>query len=85
MVKKLHIYLVVATHSPYFLQALDIFQEQYELGNKAHFYLAESHEKGARISNIDGNIEKSYNLMAEPILTLRKYRDEMQEQDDDNS
>ena len=85
MVKKLHIYLVIATHSPYFLQALDVFQEKHKLGDKTHFYLAESHEKGARISNIDGNIEKSYNLMAEPILTLRKYRDEMQEQDDDNS
>ena len=85
MVKKLNIYLVIATHSPYFLQALDIFQERHKLGDKAHFYLAESHEKGAIISNIDGNLEKSYNLMAEPILTLRKYRDEMQEQDDDNS
>lgn len=85
MVKKLHIYLVVATHSPYFLQALDIFQEQYELGDKAHFYLAESQAKGAVISNIDGNLEKSYNLMAEPILTLRKYRDEIQEQADEHS
>ncbi len=85
MVKKLNIYLVIATHSPYFLQALDIFQERHKLGDKAHFYLAESHEKGAIISNIDGNLDKSYNLMAEPILTLRKYRDEMQEQDDDNS
>ena len=85
MVKKLHIYLVIATHSPYFLQALDIFQEQHQLGDKAHFYLAESHEKGAIISNIDGNLDKSYNLMAEPILTLRKYRDEMQEKADEHS
>ena len=85
MVKELHIYLVIATHSPYFLQALNIFQEKHKLGDKTHFYLAESHEKGAIISNIDGNLEKSYNLMAEPILTLRKYRDEMQEQDDDHS
>ena len=85
MVKKLHVYLVIATHSPYFLQALDVFQEKHKLGDKTHFYLAESHEKGAIISNIDGNLEKSYNLMAEPILTLRKYRDEMQEQDDDHS
>lgn len=85
MVKKLHIYLVIATHSPYFLQALNIFQEKHGLGDKVHFYLAESHEKGAVISNIDGNLEKSYNLMAEPILTLRKYRDEMQEQADDRS
>ena len=85
MVKKLHIYLVIATHSPYFLQALDIFQEKHELGDKVHFYLAESQAKGAVISNIDGNLEKSYNLMAEPILTLRKYRDEMQEQTDERS
>ena len=85
MVKKLYIYLVIATHSPYFLQALDIFQEKHELGDKVHFYLAESQAKGAVISNIDGNLEKSYNLMAEPILTLRKYRDEMQEQTDERS
>lgn len=85
MVKKLNVYLVIATHSPYFLQALNIFQEKHELGDKVHFYLAESHAKGAVISNIDGNLEKSYNLMAEPILTLRKYRDEMQEQTDESN
>ena len=85
MVKKLLIYLVIATHSPYFLQALNIFQEKHGLGDKVHFYLAESQATGAVISNIDGNLEKSYNLMAEPILTLRKYRDEMQEQADESN
>lgn len=84
MVKKLNIYLVIATHSPYFLQAINIFQERHELGDKVHFYLAESYGTSAVISNIDGNLEKSYNLMAEPILTLKKYRDEMQEQDNDH-
>lgn len=84
MSEVLHIHMILTTHSPYFLQALEVFSRKYRIRDNTHFYLAQREADGAVIDNIDNNIDAAYNLLAQPIMTLRELFEEQQENEDDD-
>ena len=78
-VRELDMKVVLATHSPYFLQAVEFYSKKYHLQKQTHFYLAERQEAGAVFKNIDTSLDETYKLMAQPILDLREMQDELEE------
>lgn len=76
----LDIKMILTTHSPYFLQALELFSRKYKMQENTHFYLATRTTEGAFFKNIDDNIDETYKLLAEPIIRLKTLLDE---QDDE--
>lgn len=79
MAKQLDLRMILTTHSPYFLQALDVFSKKHGLHQKSHFYLAKREADGAVIENIDGKLDETYNMLAEPIIRLRELYEEQLE------
>lgn len=77
--KELKIKMILTTHSPYFLQALNVFNKKYSMKKKTHFYLARREKSGAVLKNIDDNLDETYNLLAQPIIALKKFMDEQDE------
>ena len=73
LVHDLDLTMLLTTHSPYFLQALDVFSQRHKIDKKTHFYLAERDGNSATVRNIDDNIDETYKLLAAPIMRLREY------------
>lgn len=76
--KELGIKVLLATHSPYFLQAIETYSKKYDVQEKTHFYLSQKYGDSAVLENIDNDLEKTYKLMAEPITILQNMQDEME-------
>ena len=75
--KEIGIRIMLSTHSPYFLQAIDVYSRKYGIDANTHFYLANRSEYGAILNSIDGNLEATYKMLAKPFITLRDMDNEM--------
>lgn len=69
---KMHILLT--THSPYFIDAIDVFSEKY--GVETKYYLADIDEfTGAnKVTDVTTNIEEIYAKLARPLQKLENLR-----------
>lgn len=70
LMKSLKITVLLATHSPYFLNAIEVFTKKYDISENTHYYLAMREKNGAIFKNIDENLNETYELLAEPFQTL---------------
>lgn len=64
------IHILLNTHSPYFLNAIEVYTNQYGIGDKCRYYLAE--EKGGRVGmeDVTNEIERIYAKLARPLQDL---------------
>lgn len=69
--------VVIATHSPYFVDAINLFSIKYGTDSKVNYYLSSIKENGARMENVTDDIEKIYRKMASPIQLLDTLRYEI--------
>ena len=62
LIKELHIHVLLTTHSPNLLLALNYYSNTYDISEQSHFYLAQTTTEGwtAQLDCIDGNINKGY-------------------------
>ena len=72
--KNFDLSIIVTTHSPYFVDALDLFSHKYEINKKVNYYLASNTEVGAIIERVTDNIDLIYKKMASPIQALDTLR-----------
>lgn len=75
--KKFDLSIVITTHSPYFLDAVNLFSVKYGIGEKVNYYLAETGEQGIQMEQVSGNIAMIYDKMASPIHLLDTLRYEL--------
>ena len=69
--------VVVTTHSPYFLDAINLFSVKHGTGQKVHYYLSENTEDGILMEQVTDNIDLIYKKMASPIKILDSLRYEL--------
>ncbi len=69
--------IIVTTHSPYFLDALNLFSVKHGLGEKVNYYLSSLEEQQVTITCVSHNIESIYQKMASPIQALDSLRYEL--------
>ncbi|MBQ8800503.1 MAG: ATP-binding protein [Lachnospiraceae bacterium] len=69
--------VVIATHSPYFVDAINLFSIRYETDKKVNYYLSELDENGVRMDCVTDDIERIYQKMASPIQVLDTLRYEL--------
>jgi predicted ATPase len=71
LVKRLDTKVVLTTHSPNFLLAIDVFSKKYQMRKYTHFYKSTSvDEKKARLELADENINEIYAKMTNPFIKL---------------
>lgn len=78
--KNFDLSIIVTTHSPYFVDALDLFSHKYGINKKVNYYLASNTEEGAIIERVTDNIDLIYKKMASPIQALDTLRHELNNQ-----
>lgn len=68
------LHLIVSTHSPYFLRALDIFVDKYGTDKTTSYYLATDEGGYSLVRDVSGNIEEIYRQMTSPFQKLENLR-----------
>lgn len=77
--KKFEIKILLTTHSPYFLRAVQIFSAKHEIAGKCKFYLSENENGNAILKDTTDCIENIYNKLADPLEKLEIVGNEIDE------
>lgn len=78
--KYLNLSVIVTTHSPYFLDAIDLFSRKHGIENKTNYYLSKIVENQAEFREVSDCIDEIYKEMASPMDVLETLRYELTEE-----
>ena len=68
--KEFGVHVLLNTHSPYFLNAIEVYAAKYGVDDKCKYYLSACENGIARIDDVTDNIEAIYNKLARPLHLL---------------
>ncbi|PDS24521.1 AAA family ATPase [Flavobacterium branchiophilum] len=76
--KELAIPIVLTSHSPYFIEALEAYSKKYNYESSTNFYFAEKNEDGlsAKITDVTKNISPILSSISEAFYTIQDINDE---------
>ncbi len=72
--KEFNMHILLNTHSPYFLQAIEVYAAKYEIADKCKYYLAQLEGDMAVINDVSDSTETIYKLLAKPFQDLENVR-----------
>jgi predicted ATP-dependent endonuclease of OLD family len=72
--KEFNLTILLATHSPYFLHAIEIYCEKHGISDKLKCYLTESKDDISGIHDVTENIDTIYKQLARPFQKLEDTR-----------
>lgn len=72
--REFNLTLVITTHSPYFLDAIDIYTSKYGRADKVHYYLAENEGQMSVFHDVTNQIDLIYEKLSEPMQRLETMR-----------
>lgn len=72
--KEFGLHILLNTHSPYFLNAIEVYAAKYEISEKCKYYLANLKEGLAHVGDVTGNLEAIYSKLARPLQDLENER-----------
>lgn len=72
--KEFNLHILLNTHSPYFLQAIEVFAEKYEIEDKCEYYLSYNVHEESFVKSVTGNLEEIYAKLARPLQVLEDLR-----------
>lgn len=67
-----HLTVLLTTHSPYFLHALEVYSVKYGMEGQCRYYLAENKNHEVSFCNVTGDTEKIYQMMLKPFEDLQR-------------
>ena len=75
--KEYDMHILLTTHSPYFLHAIEVYSAKHRIADRCRYYLAENVGERAQIKNVTRATELVYNKLLRPfeILKAEEYRD----------
>jgi predicted ATP-dependent endonuclease of OLD family len=68
--KEFHMRVLINTHSPYFLDAIDVFSHKHGNSDRCKYYLAEKTGETACITDVSDEIDKIYAKLSRPLQVL---------------
>ena len=72
--KEFGMHILLTTHSPYFLNAIEVFSERHKIDDKCKYYVAENEGNSGIIKDVTGNTREIYRKLARPIQDLENIR-----------
>lgn len=75
-----NIHILINSHSPYFIKAIDVYSKKYKIRETCKFYLSEDDKtyKTARIKDVSDSLEGIYRLLFIPLQELEDERAEIE-------
>lgn len=73
--KEFDVNILLNTHSPYFLRAVQVYSAKYEVADTCKYYLSEFVEEGkATVIDVTDNVDKIFVKLAQPLQMLEDER-----------
>ena len=72
--KEFDLSMIITTHSPYFLDAIDVFSKKYDVFPRPCYYLAENVGETSTLHDVSDNIDAIYKKLSEPMQLLENLR-----------
>ena len=72
--KEFGMHILLTTHSPYFVNAIEVYSEKYKINEKCKYYIAENDANDSIIKDMTGNTREIYRKLARPIQDLENIR-----------
>lgn len=72
--KKFDLSMIITTHSPYFLDAIDVFSAKYDISDRTRYYLAENEGDISLLQDVTNNIDAIYKKLSDPMQALENLR-----------
>lgn len=71
--KELNIQMVLTSHSPYFIEAIEVYSKKYKYTDSTNFYFTEKNENGlsSKILNVNNDLGKIYKSISEAYFTIK--------------
>ena len=68
------LHILLNTHSPYFLNAIEVYSAKYGVDDRCKYYLAREDGDVSYIDDVTNNIERIYSKLARPLQDLENER-----------
>lgn len=72
--KQFDLSMIITTHSPYFLDAIDVFSAKYNIADRTKYYLAENTGNTSVLHDVTNNIDAIYKKLSHPMQMLENLR-----------
>lgn len=72
--------ILITSHSPYFIDAINLYAAKYSDLKRCRFYLSEMENNEVTFNDVTNEIDKIYEKLADPFDTLDTLRYELQEE-----
>ena len=72
MNKEFQVHVLLNTHSPYFLRAIEVYSRKHGIADKCNYYLSELNGDSAEIKNVTGDTELIYKKLWIPLQKLEE-------------
>lgn len=74
--KEFNMHILINTHSPYFLSAIEVYSATHEIADKCRYYLAENEGENSILTDVSegDEIDKIYAKLAGPLQELEDER-----------
>jgi predicted ATPase len=74
--KELELTILLTTHSPYFLNAVETYSKRHSIIERVKYYLAENNGDTSDVQDVTNNVDAIYKQLATPFQTLDAIDDE---------
>lgn len=75
--KEFGVHILLNTHSPYFLNAIEVYAVKYGVDDQCKYYLASSSNDISNIEDVTDHIEAIYKKLARPLQKLENERGQL--------
>lgn len=75
--KEFGLHVLLTTHSPYFLRAIEIYSHKHKIENVCKYYLSNNEGSNAAFEDVSDSREKIYEKLAAPLFELEQERGEI--------
>ena len=72
--KEFNMRILLNTHSPYFMKAIEVYTAKYAIADKCRYYLSYMNGDISQIRDVTENTEDIYKLLARPLQELENVR-----------
>lgn len=73
--KEFGVNVLLNTHSPYFLRAIQVYSAKYEMADKCKYYMSKLvDDKKASIFDVSDDVDKIFEKLAQPLQVLENER-----------
>lgn len=72
--KEFGMHILLNTHSPYFLRAIQVYSAKHEVADKCNYYLSEEMEEQVNITDVTNDIDRIYAKLSKPLQDLEDER-----------